>query len=107
MFKKLFCGAVAKILIIGLAITQVPSGAFAFGNKSHERLSDLAFHRVLEDLELSQHLRAAPVLLRYSTGPDRDETVGPGGRYYEGHFFNAIADLNGGGTGVESRYGAY
>lgn len=97
MFKKLFCGAVAKILIIGLAITQVPSGAFAFGNKSHERLSDLAFHRVLEDLEFSRHLRAAPIILKYGTGPDKDENYGPGGRYNEGHFFNAIADLNGDG----------
>lgn len=97
MFKKLFRGAVAKILIIGLAITQVPSGAFAFGNKSHERLSDLAFHRVLEDLEFSRHLRAAPIILKYSTGPDKDENYGPGGRYNEGHFFNAIADLNGDG----------
>ncbi len=67
--------------------------AFAFGNKSHEQLSELAFHRVLEDLHLTQHLRATPILVRHCTGPDRDENKGIGG-YYEAHFFNADTDLD-------------
>lgn len=60
MFKKFLNGIVGKILIIGLAVMQVPSNVLAFGNKLHEQLSELAFHRVLEDLHLTQHLRATP-----------------------------------------------
>ena len=93
MFKKFLNGIVGKILIIGLAVMQVPSNVLAFGNKSHEQLSELAFHRVLEDLHLTQHLRATPILVNQCTGPDRDEKKGIGG-YYEAHFFNANTDLD-------------
>ena len=65
----------------------------AFGGKSHERLSELAFHQVLRDFDLTRFLTATPILLLHSSGPDRDEKRGLGG-FYESHFFNYRNDLN-------------
>ena len=91
-FKKFFKTIFITILILSLVILQIPFSALAFGNKSHEQLSELAFTQVLTDLELTQHLRALPILVRHSTGPDRDEKQGLGW-YYEAHFFNIDEDL--------------
>lgn len=93
MFKKLFRGAVAKILIIGLAITQVPSGAFAFGNRSHQELSANAYDRALKYLNFEQHLPGLSVIKKRSTGPDANEYGSMRG-FYAGHFFNANTDMN-------------
>lgn len=100
-FKKFFTVVFITLLINNLVIIQVPINTFGFGNKSHEQLSELAFHKVLFDLGLTKYIEATADLVRHSTGPDRDEdyakegwrTGGKRGGWYEGHFFNVETDL--------------
>lgn len=66
--------------------------SLAFGNKTHEQLSELAFHQTLASFGLSPLLLDSSTLVKFSTGPDRDEPKGIDG-YYESHFFNAETDL--------------
>jgi len=88
-FKIFLCIALTTML----SLTSVHS-ASAFGSRTHERLSELAFHEVLTDLGLARYItRLNPTLLHNCTGPDRDETKGFGG-YYEAHFFNVERDLD-------------
>ena len=97
-FRKIFTVVFITLLINNLVI-QIPINTFGFGNKSHEQLSELAFHQALLDLGLTQYLGATPDLVRHSTGPDRDEKLSMEGgfrlsiKFFKGHFFNVETDL--------------
>lgn len=89
-----------KILSVGLALALLTSEkTFAFGSRSHERLSTLAFNREIAILEkigwLNEREYSRAVCLEDLThsavDPDRTETGGAS-RPYAGHFYNPHYD---------------
>jgi len=94
MMKLMFKNFLSVLLTISLAILQVPTSIFAFGNDSHRNVSLHAFEDALNDCNLSNYICTGTkqAIRQYCTNPDRKEAGTWLGNYYEKHFFNIGTD---------------
>lgn len=91
-----------KILLVTLSLSfLVKQTTLAFGSRSHERLTEIAFTQEIENLQRVGWLSDKTYkladciqdIVHSSVGPDRDESGGIGG-FYSGHFYNPYYDKN-------------